>query len=83
MTEIRKYYFGLQASVLAYQTHGEVPANYWKLHFELRPWQGAQSNRNVKVPFLRGAPASGCPYRASGELIATGWNEAPSQENKP
>lgn len=31
------------------------PANYWKLHFELSPWHRAQSNRDVKVPFLRGA----------------------------
>lgn len=63
MTEIRKYYFGLHASVLAYQTHRVVTANYWKLHFELSHWQRSQSNRNVKVPFLHGASCMGCPYR--------------------
>lgn len=59
MSEIRKYYFRLHASVLAYQTRRVVTANYWKLHFELSHWQGSQSNRNVKVPFLHGASCMG------------------------
>lgn len=81
MTEIRKYYFGLQASVLAYQTHREVPANYWKLHFELSLWQRAQSNRNVKVPFLWGAPAPGCPYRHSrADCNRLEWGPEPGKQ---
>lgn len=82
MTEIRKYYFGLQASVLAYQTHREGPANYWKLHFELSPWQRAQANRNVKAPFLRGALHQGVPIDTA-ERIATGWKEARARKTSP
>lgn len=72
MTEIRKYYFGLRASVLAYQKLRVIQANYWKLHIELSHWQGSQSNRNVKVLFLHRASCMGVSLQTYSWLQQVG-----------